>query len=358
MRLAFASLAALAAIGALVAFSLPATADQSVGGQEVGYSVEGMRRDVNAAGADAGAESKDLAVGAKAPTCTIHTKTETHAPSGECDSGAVSTNVPDALLNVNVFVGFGRIEDAPADAPPAMSLASVANGGFLLTPTGAIVAAAAAGASALAAYGVWRALKLLGLGAAIPLYSHISDDELLDDENRARIFSLIRDVPGISTKDVADRLGLAWGTVTHHLAKLEKRRMVVSKKYGKYRRYFVNGAMPQTEQKDALAVMRVPATAEVANFIKANPGWTQKHVSQALGVSSSTILWHVKRLEQVGVVSKIRDGKTVKYFAAEGAAGAAFAQAAVALPPTPASAAPLLATGPAPMPAAGAFFVA
>lgn len=343
MRVAFGAFTAIAVLGVLVAFAPAALADASVGGQEVGTSIAGARQDVGAAGAGVGAETRDLSVGAKAPTCTVHTKTETHTPSGECESGSVATNAPDSLLNVNLFVGFGRMEDAPAEDAPPMTLASVAGSGFAFTPQNLALAAAAAGASALALFGASRALKLLGLGAVLPLYSHISDDELLDDENRARIFALIRDVPGISTKDVADRLGLAWGTVTHHLAKLEKRRMVVSKKYGKYRRFFVNGAMPQVEQKDTLAVLRVPATAEVAQFIQANPGWTQKHVSQALGVSSSTILWHVKRLEQVGVVSKVRDGKTVKYYSVDAAPPAGVTAAG------PAPAAPV---------AAASFFVA
>ena len=39
-----------------------------------------------------------------------------------------------------------------------------------------------------------------------------------------------------------------------------------------------------------------------------------------MGVSSSTILWHVKRLESVGLVQKVRDGKAVRYTAPREAA--------------------------------------
>jgi predicted transcriptional regulator len=172
----------------------------------------------------------------------------------------------------------------------------------------------------LGLYALWRVLKWTGLAALLPLYSHISDDEILDDPNRSGIYKLIQTEPGISTKDIADRLDLAWGTVTHHLGKLEKRRFVVSKKYGKYRRYFANGA-GGSQDKDALAVLRLDRTGDVAELIRTQPGMTQKAVSQVLGVSSSTILWHVKRLEEVNLVRKVREGKLVRYYPGEALPG-------------------------------------
>ncbi|MEA3201245.1 MAG: hypothetical protein QOE90_2673 [Thermoplasmata archaeon] len=234
-----------------------------------------------------------------------------------CQPGEVQTDAaPDAVgVDVHVLLPAAPAPPAPP-AGPAQSQSTLVIPVEQMSRT-ALVAAAAAGVSVLALYGVWRALKLTGLAALLPLYSHLSDDEILDDSNRSAIFRLIQQEPGISTKDIADRLGLAWGTVTHHLAKLEKRRFVVSKKYGKYRRFFANGE-GGSHQKDALAVLRVDRTGDVAALIRASPGMTQKAVSQALGVSSSTILWHVKRLEEVQLVTKVREGKLVRYYPAEG----------------------------------------
>jgi DNA-binding transcriptional ArsR family regulator len=267
-----------------------------------------------------GVETQDVDVNVHGPTCTVD-------PSQKITKGKVTTcsdadvAAPDAD-DVNGFIDAEldlRLAEAAApvdDAPPAAPLVVEAVEYAAAHPT-ALLAAAAAGASLLGLYAAWRALKWTGLFALLPLYSHIRDDEILDDANRAGIYRLIQTEPGISTKDIAERLGLAWGTVTHHLGKLEKRRFVVSKKYGKYRRYFANGE-GGTEQKDQVAVLRLDRTGDIAALIRSNPGLTQKAVSGLLGVSSSTILWHVKRLEGAQLITKVRDGKLVRYYPAAG----------------------------------------
>ena len=236
-----------------------------------------------------------------------------------CETGKVdapSSTDATGLVDADIGLRFGPLESVPDAQRDALAPASahVADAPAA-SPT--LLAAAAAGVSLLGLYGAWRALKWTGLFALLPLYSHITDDEILDDANRAGIYRLIQTEPGISTKDIAERLDLAWGTVTHHLGKLEKRRFVVSKKYGKYRRYFANG-QGGTEQKDAVAVLRLDRTGDIAALIRAQPGLTQKAVSHALGVSSSTILWHVKRLEGAHLITKVREGKLVRYYPGAG----------------------------------------
>lgn len=285
----------------------PAGAQATVTIQDVNVDVEGVRCIV---------DPDFKGVDQKSPTPQV------------CEAGEVQATAPADVLQADLDILLPQAAasgEAPA-APLSTESASMAEGP--VAPA-AFLAAAAAGASLLTLYGAWRLLKWTGLAALIPLYSHIRDDEILDDANRASIYRLIQAEPGISTKDVADRLHLAWGTVTHHLTKLEKRRFVVSKKYGKYRRYFANGE-GGTEKKDEVAVLRLDRTGDVAALIRANPGMTQKAVSTALGVSSSTILWHVKRLEEVRLVTKVREGKLVRYYPAEGMASAALVPGAPA----------------------------
>lgn len=268
---------------------------------------------------------QDVDVSLSETRCAVSTdlNLKSQGDAGEaCQTGSVQTSrAPEHIVTYDLDLLLpSTAAPAAQEQPDAMETETATVGAPLETPT-VLLAAAAAGASFVGLYGAWRILKWTGLAAFLPLYSHISDDEILDDPNRAAIYRLIQAEAGISTKDVAERLGLAWGTVTHHLGKLEKRRFVVSKKYGKYRRYFANGS-GGTEKKDELAVLRLDRTGDVAALIQANPGVTQKAVSIALGVSSSTILWHVKRLEEVRLVTKVREGKLVRYYPAEGLNGA------------------------------------
>lgn len=284
-----------------------------------GTSAEVPHSDALPAHVDGKAEVQATEVSLSQTRCSI--PTDAKDALGEptpCTPGAVTSDDPKTIVHYDLEIGLAAPDAAetPASAPQAAPATPDADPAPAAAPV--VLAAAAAGASLLGLYGAWRVLKWTGLAAFLPLYSHISDGELLHDANRSAIYRLIQAEPGISTKDVANRLGLAWGTVTHHLGKLEKRRFVVSKKYGKYRRYFANGA-GGTDQKDAVAVLRLDRTGDVAQIIQRQPGLTQKAVSQMLGVSSSTILWHVKRLEEVRLVRKVREGKLVRYYPAEGA---------------------------------------
>lgn len=271
--------------------------------------------------ATVGLTIQDVHVDVEGVRCIVDPDVETEdvQTRNPCEGGDVQTTAPTEVIEADLDLVLPQA--ATDEEEPVLPMDTEAATATPVAPAAPVLlAAAAAGASLLTLYGAWRLLKWTGLAALLPLYSHIRDDEILDDANRASIYRLIQQEPGISTKDVAERLGLAWGTVTHHLGKLEKRRFVVSKKYGKYRRYFANGE-GGTQEKDALAVLRLDRTGDVAALIRANPGVTQKAVSEALGVSSSTILWHVKRLEEVRLVTKVREGKIVRYYPAEGGPG-------------------------------------
>ncbi|MFA5862598.1 MAG: winged helix-turn-helix transcriptional regulator, partial [Candidatus Thermoplasmatota archaeon] len=281
---------------------------------DVSYTVRGQTIDLDtsqyaadAPGLVGSVHTKDVTVDAHGPTCTVDPTTKlskgkfTHCGDPQVSAPAAedATGIVDAQVGLK-FAGAA----APNTIAPSVATIDATNIPTFLPSQGVLLAAAAAGASFFGIYAAWRALKWTGLFALIPLYSHISDNEILDDPNRAGIYRLIQVEAGISTKDIAEQLGLAWGTVTHHLSKLEKRRFVVSKKYGKYRRYFANGE-GGTEMKDQVAVLRLDRTGDVAALIRSNPGLTQKAVSTALGVSSSTILWHVKRLEGAQLITKV-----------------------------------------------------
>lgn len=266
-------------------------------------------------------EVQDTDVSLSETRCTASTDLKVKEQSdamdnAACTPGQLATDASHETLRYDLDIVLPQAAPAAAPAGPAPVDAAGAMVDVVSANPQVVLAAAAAGASLAGLYAVWRLLKWTGLAAFLPLYSHITDDEILDDPNRAGIYRLIQTEPGISTKDIADRLDLAWGTVTHHLGKLEKRRFIVSKKYGKYRRYFANGA-GGSQDKDALAVLRLDRTGDVAELIRTQPGLTQKAVSQMLGVSSSTILWHVKRLEEVHLVRKVREGKLVRYYPME-----------------------------------------
>lgn len=177
----------------------------------------------------------------------------------------------------------------------------------------ATLAAGAIGLSATGAVAVlgFRRFTSLFLG---PLAARLETNELLEDETRQAIYETVKEDPGINLRALAEELDLAWGTLLHHLHKLEKAHMIVTKRYGKYRRCFLNGSTYSKDEKARLAALSTPSTARVAEYVLENPGSTQSEIGEALGVTASTVLWHAKRLKDVELIQTQRDGRYVKYF--------------------------------------------
>lgn len=195
----------------------------------------------------------------------------------------------------------------PAAAPDNAEAAT--RGETVVTAGAAIVGLAAVAA----AVWYWPSLRWLATLPLLPLYSRIQRGEIMEHETRERIYGLVKDNPGIHAHEIASRANVGWGTAVYHLKMLEDHRLVVSERQGRYKRFFLAAGFTGT--KDAIGAMRNPTTASVAEFIARNPGCIQREVCVALGLSPSLVSWHIDKLEQADLVKKLREGRTVKYFA-------------------------------------------
>ena len=176
-------------------------------------------------------------------------------------------------------------------------------------------AAGAAGASLLAALAYfWPRLKLATTLLALPLYTRIERTAVLEHEKRDEIYELIRQQPGIHAHEIGEKTQIGWGTTVYHLKLLEQHALVVSKKSGRYKRFFVNTG-EYTKKKDAYGALRNDTAKAVADFIVNHPGCSQKELCAALGIQPSLASWHVDKLEGVELVKRVKDGRQVKYFA-------------------------------------------
>ncbi len=187
------------------------------------------------------------------------------------------------------------------DAAPAISGATA----------GAAVFGVLGGLAALAYY--WPSVRYALTLAVVPLYSRIERDDVLHHDKREEIYGLIRAQPGIHAHEISERARIGWGTTVYHLRLLEGHQLVVSKRAGRYKRFFLtSGAVGGT--KDAYGVLRNDTAARVGQFILKNPGVSQKDACAALGLSPSLVSWHVDRLEEAELVKKLKEGRRVRYF--------------------------------------------
>lgn len=230
-------------------------------------------------------------------------------------SKRVSTDDARAALPVSAALAASIDEAAPRstleEAPVVGVQSARAAEAPLATEAYAIAAATALALGALA--WCWPSIKhLAGRVLVAPLFAHVGRAEVFENGVRERIFALVKSEPGISASELSAQSGVSWGTTIYHLDVLEQNRMVVSVKDGRYRRYFVNGA--GASEKEVISALRNPVSARIAQHVKSVPGLSQKDLASQTGLSPQALHWHANRLLKAGVVTKIRDGRVVRFF--------------------------------------------
>jgi predicted transcriptional regulator len=135
---------------------------------------------------------------------------------------------------------------------------------------------------------------------------------------RLDIYEYIRHNPGEHLSGIMDEFDISPSTAQHHLHIMEQRSQVVAYKEQKFKRYYINGdaykaQLDGASYKGTIAALKNPTSGNIVKYLLKNPGAGQKEVAAALGLTPSTVNWHVKRLEDAQLVMKSRDGKRVIY---------------------------------------------
>lgn len=198
---------------------------------------------------------------------------------------------------------------AAGAAALASLLASLAGSGASYVrahPTqSAIAAGSAAGLGGLA----WLA-KRFGFLSLLPLYTRLAPSQMLDNEARHKVYDHVRAHPGAHPSAIADALGLGWGTVVYHLARLEESKLVATKTANHRKCYFATGSELGSDARAAVAAMSHDKAKLIVTAVRAAPGITQKELATRVGMSQALASWHVKRLVTSGVLLASREGRS------------------------------------------------
>lgn len=198
----------------------------------------------------------------------------------------------------------------PARAPtlpetPSVSLAPAPTSSVPPADDAAEIASISAAATTTI---LWLLVERLGLGRALAgafaaLYLRVQPSELLENERRERVVRLVRERPGIGPQDIASSLGTGWGVTSYHLDRLERAGILTSQRVGHHRCYFVPGALPREQQRNA-GLFRAQTARRVAELIARRPGLTQGQLATELGLSASAMSKQVARLASSGLLRR------------------------------------------------------
>ena len=165
-------------------------------------------------------------------------------------------------------------------------------------------------------YLAYAAVLTIVIITSMVLYSKIKRENLLKHAVRKRIHEHVKDNPGAHYRAILDDLELSMGVLTYHLNRLEKGEYLKSRQDGMYRRFYVTGR--KTEVKFFLSAIQESIVAT----IRENQGISQSRIAEAIGVTRKVVNYHVRILDQAGLIYMEERGRETACFSREGRASA------------------------------------
>lgn len=128
--------------------------------------------------------------------------------------------------------------------------------------------------------------------------------DILSVASRRRIFECVSTNPGAHLREVARRCSMPLGTSLYHLDYLESSGLIVSRRDGRYKRYFGSHSVGRRE-KEVLSLMRHEAPRRLVQALLERGAATQRELCESVGVSRSTVSFHLNRLVTDQVVVRV-----------------------------------------------------
>lgn len=140
---------------------------------------------------------------------------------------------------------------------------------------------------------------------------------LLRNPLRRRILEILKRRPGMNRQQLARELGINLNGVGYHIERLEKVRLVALRPGLKDKETlcFTAENVELWEKKSLRVLFGSSRTSEVGLFLAQNPGAGPMQVAHALDLSVHTVRRHVRRLEDSGLVQRLRVDRQVEYHA-------------------------------------------
>ena len=152
-----------------------------------------------------------------------------------------------------------------------------------------------------------------GLGEAAILlaaYTRFNDVSPLEHDVRADIIEIVGALPGLYLAQLVGRVGKPNSTVRYHARVLEREnRLQTARLWGNHRFF------PPTMQEDDFAyhaMRRDAASSRVFDAIYEHEPLTVGSLAETIDRAPSTVSHHLSRLEEAGLIERIRHGESVE----------------------------------------------
>ena len=137
------------------------------------------------------------------------------------------------------------------------------------------------------------------------------DDRVLDLEVRREIYNLVKKFAGSHFREIERISGLPTGSLKYHLNYLSRYGLIKEERDGNRLRYFPRQFKP--ENRLLLGLLRQKSVRDILLFILTHGNCNHEEIVQFVGLSPSTVSWHLKKLEDNEIVGAVKDGRKTFY---------------------------------------------
>lgn len=139
----------------------------------------------------------------------------------------------------------------------------------------------------------------------------ISNDNVLQHSTRSSIHDLLVERPGLTFSEIMKDLRIKESTLRYHLRYLERNEIIRKKFEDGHGSYFsiLEGTISKRGSMDL-----PPLLLKILDTIDDDPGLDQKHLSYKIKRNRFITSYHLRRLMDMGLVRKERDGKHTRYY--------------------------------------------
>lgn len=166
-----------------------------------------------------------------------------------------------------------------------------------------------AGLAALASLGAWLPWMAV---APLLLFSRLEPAEVASHGTRRAVLEAAAADPGVTMRTLQARLGVAWGTLVHHVRVLERHGQLVSVREGSRRHLFV-ARSAEARHRSGLAILASAVAHRVAQEVNESPGLLQVELCRRIGLRAPAASKQLSRLTRAGLVEVKRSGGVCRY---------------------------------------------
>jgi predicted transcriptional regulator len=139
-------------------------------------------------------------------------------------------------------------------------------------------------------------------------------EDALQLDVRKKIYKAIEKNPGIHFREIQRRTDLAVGSLQYHLEYLQKRHIIKTEKQGKFVRYFSVRGKQLGEQTNLMSLLRQESLRHIMLFLLSRKSANNQVIAKNVGLSPSTVSFHLEKLLTENIIGKRRRGRKTYYF--------------------------------------------